>query len=135
MLKKLHSTFLREITIFVIIMGFILPFIFLRDFYPFYRFGMFAEPVKNSVQKEIFIIQFTNSKNQTKIFEPENYGWNKDTFSFLKRNYFYRRESHKLLHIIKNKITEKDTRNWKLLQLLPNQSGNLDTLSITNLDE
>lgn len=135
MLKKLHSISIKELAIFFVLMGFILPFIFLRDFYPFYRFGMFAEPVKQAVQKELFIIQFTDSKYQNKIFEAENYGWNKDTFTYLKRNYFYREESQKLLQIIKDKLKERNTKNWQLLHLQPNQSGNLDTLNIINLVE
>ncbi|WP_020531340.1 hypothetical protein [Flexithrix dorotheae] len=133
MLKKLHSVSIREITIFLVISGFLLPFIFLRDFYPFYRFGMFAEPVQYKAQKELFIIQFKDKNNQTRTFNAENYGWNKDTFTYLTRNYFYRKESKKLLGIIKEKIGRKNTKNWQLLQLQPNINGNIDTLKIIDL--
>ncbi len=75
----------------IILAGLILPFILITDFFPFLRFGMFAEPIKKDIQTEQFIVYET--KHNTKIiFNPEKIGINPNTFHYLCRNYYYRNE-------------------------------------------
>ena len=75
----------------IVLLGLILPFILITDFFPFLRFGMFAEPIKKDIQTEQFIVYKINNKEQS-LFNPELIGINPNTFHYLCRNYFYRNE-------------------------------------------
>ncbi len=48
----------RKIVVAVMVAGFLVPFIFMRTLFPFYRFGMFAEPVKGEAFEEKFEITY-----------------------------------------------------------------------------
>ena len=88
---------------------YLVPFVLLNDFFPFFRFGMFAEPVKNSLQTEQFVVLrkqngYCSELNQYEI------GLHKGQLDYLYRNYYYRGESQVLLERIKKMImfTEPD---------------------------
>jgi hypothetical protein len=92
-----------------------LPFVLVKDFYPFYRFGMFAEPLPQGII-ETFEITYRDDKKQLKTFQPMDYEIPESKLEMWKRNYFYRGESEKLLQNLK-KLQKGNTSEWKLYQI------------------
>ena len=60
-----------------------LPFLFLTNFYPFMRFGMFAEPIRTSNP-----IYYSISINQTKTNSTTAFDVPEDVFQQWAHNYF-----------------------------------------------
>ncbi|HEY8401798.1 MAG TPA: hypothetical protein VIK89_11070 [Cytophagaceae bacterium] len=111
----------------------ILPFIFLTDFFPFFRFGMFAEPVKQETQTEKFFVTFSESANTTSLFNPETVGISESSFQYMLRNYYYRGESKKLLSNLKSSCN-KPTDSWKLFRVIKAGTPSADTLQTYSLE-
>lgn len=110
----------------------ILPFIFVTDFFPFLRFGMFAEPIKSKVQMESFFVTYMDSASREKIFDPELYELQNESFQYLARNYFYRNQSDLLLEKLRTIKGEKRTglRFFKVTNSISNPEKK-DTVLIT----
>lgn len=66
-----------------------LPFLLINDFYPFFRFGMFAEPIKPSQSEELFILYYTNQQNSVYKFNTYQLGVDEGVFNYLVRKYYY----------------------------------------------
>ncbi len=98
-----------------------IPFILMNDFFPFFRFGMFAEKISTSTQTEEFSVYAIDSKGNQQLFQPEQIGFDKGHFSYIIRNYVYRNEGKELLKKI-NSIVNSDgkTQGW-ILQKITNQ--------------
>lgn len=113
----------------IVLAGLIIPFILITDFFPFLRFGMFAEPIKKDVQTEQFLVYQTNNKRKT-LFNPELIGINPNTFHYLCRNYYYRNE----LELFSEKIfstTSTEIKKIEILKITTNSSHQTkDTLKI-----
>jgi hypothetical protein len=77
----------------LMVSGLLVPFILITDIFPFMRFGMFAEPIRQNNQIERFIIYQTDQFQQKTILDPEKIGINPNTFYYLCRNYIYRNEA------------------------------------------
>lgn len=75
----------------------LIPFIFQQTFYPFFRFGMFAEPIKRSIQTEQFFLAVTKEDGMLDLEIAEATGIEKSTLEYLLRNYYYRNESEQFL--------------------------------------
>lgn len=72
------------------------------------RFGMFAEPIRYSSQREYFMVYERNNSAQAwKPFDSEAIGLHPNAFTYLLRNYYYRSESAQLLNIIDQSDTRK----------------------------
>lgn len=93
-----------------------IPFILLTDLYPFFRFGMFAEPVKEAIQMEQFAIRYVSYSHQQQVLSPEQLGIS--SLAYLMRNYYYRNQSAAFLENIHAIYPEKDiVKQWQLLRI------------------
>ncbi len=126
-------------------MGVILPFIFLKDVYPFHRFGMFAEPIKHQTQYEKFYIFYKidagidiDTTNFVKL-EPQHIPLNANAFEMQLRKYHYQKKHADFIsvfdEIIKKKInlgTEKkeEKLKWKWYHVIQKQGSHNETDSI-----
>jgi hypothetical protein len=125
------------IVLLFIVMGIILPFIFLKDIYPFHRFGMFAEPVKHQTQYEKFYI-FYNLDNQFIELEPHHIPLNANAFEMQLRKHHYQKKHADFIRIfdeiIKKQLNLRDTKklNWKWYHVIQKQdsSNELDSICI-----
>ena len=90
-----------------------LPFIMVTDLFPFMRFGMFAEPVRHSIQTEKFQIIVVSKNGLEEILKPEMIGIEDHFYQYLIRNYFYRGEGTVLLQKIKT-LLSSDTKRLEL---------------------
>jgi len=75
----------------------VLPFIFQTTFYPFFRFGMFAEPVMFHVQEERFVLVKISPAGQAEPYVPYKIGMGKSKLDYLLRNHYYRKEMPQFL--------------------------------------
>ena len=92
------------------------PFILLTDLYPFFRFGMFAEPVRESIQMEQFAIQFIAADGNWQVLSPEQLGIS--SLAYLMRNYYYRDQSAAFLRHIHSIYPARDSvKEWQLLRV------------------
>ncbi len=106
----------------VIIWGMLLlmwiPFILMTDLYPFFRFGMFAEPIKQAVQLEQFAIRYKDAGGNLHVVSPLQVGIG--SLPYLMRNYYYRNESVQLLNHIHTIYVHKQPNQiseWQLLRI------------------
>ena len=104
-----------------LLIGFLLPFVMLRDFYPFHRFAMFAEPLQEQNQQEAFQILFDTPQGQTMLFTSDHYRISRGNLETLKRRAFYRGEVTLLLSAFANALPQ--TKNWRLLRTVPTPTG------------
>lgn len=95
----------------MIFMGFMIPFIFQTTLYPFFRFGMFAEPVRYDIQEERFILMKTLSSGKTTPYVPENLGIGKNKLDYLLRNYYYRNETQQLIQHLQALLPDSALEN------------------------
>lgn len=140
MIQKKHFLF------FFLLGGIILPFIFLKDSYPFHRFGMFAEPVKHTAQYEKFYIFY---KIDTRIYidttdfvklEPQNIPLNANAFEMQLRKHHYQKKHAEFItifdEIIRKKINlEEDSQKnislkWKWYHVIQKQGSQNEVDSI-----
>ena len=93
------------------------PFVMQTDLYPFFRFGMFAEPVKREVQTETFGLRITDVAGKQRIVAPQETGLG--SLTYLMRNYYYRQQSDTLLRRIHSlsKISPA-AKQWQLLRIV-----------------
>ncbi|MDF9797193.1 hypothetical protein OKW21_002456 [Catalinimonas alkaloidigena] len=71
------------------------PFIMQQTFFPFFRFGMFAEPVTRKIQTETFHLIGVNEKGMVEKQLGEKVGVDQSKLNYLLRNYYYRGEADK----------------------------------------
>jgi len=77
---------------------------------------MFAEPVKVEAQKEKFIVSYLINNKETE-FNPKEAGIGDNTFYYLARNYYYRKEANNFLEKTANSVTIK-TKEWRLKRIV-----------------
>jgi hypothetical protein len=109
MQDKLKNAVTISITVLALI-----PFVLLTDLFPFFRFGMFAEPLKSSIQTESFYVTTINDEGKEEIFNPENFSANTSDLNYLCRNYFYRKESEVFLTDLSRAFNRKGIREWTM---------------------
>jgi hypothetical protein len=122
-----HFT-LQKIVIGIMLTAIIVPFVLLTDIYPFFRFGMFAEPVTRDIQMEQFAIRYIHQNQSTHIVDPAEVGLG--SLSYLMRNYYYRQQSDTFLQHIHQLYSNKaDVKEWQLLRMTgsPQQPAQPDT--------
>ncbi|UZR94610.1 hypothetical protein [Chondrinema litorale] len=93
---------------------FIIPFILQKSIFPFYRFGMFAEPVINKVQTEKFEILIEYNKHKKEVFNAQERGLYESIFTYLMRNYYYRNQTEEILKVAADQIAEKEIKLYFL---------------------
>lgn len=123
----------------IILCGIILPFIFLKDSYPFHRFGMFAEPVKHQSQYEKFYIFY---KKDTAInfieLKPQDIPLNANAFEMQLRKHHYQQRHADFITvfdgIIRKKVNLEDDKKikWKWYQVIQKNDlqNELDSLCV-----
>ena len=82
----------KNIVTTIMLLGLIVPFVFITDLFPFVRFGMFAEPIKSNIQTENFMVYATNKNKERFLVNPRLFGSNENSFLYLCRNYYYRNQ-------------------------------------------
>ncbi len=98
------------------LLGVTLPFVLLTDLYPFFRFGMFAEPVSRTVQTERFILRYVDAGGTPYPVEPADVGLS--GLAYLLRNYYYRGEAERLLANLHQLHPHKArAAEWQLLRI------------------
>jgi hypothetical protein len=110
--------------------GLLVPFVLFTDIFPFLRFGMFAEPIRNDIQTEKFILYEINLTGKRKLFNQEKIGINPNTFYYLCRNYYYRNQ----MELFSDKIfssTDPSLKKIEIFRVITNTSTHkTDTLKI-----
>jgi hypothetical protein len=96
--------------------GITVPFVLLNDLFPFFRFGMFAEPVGRTVQTESFLLLYRDASGKTHPVQPAEVGLT--SLPYLMRNYYYRGDAEKFLREIHNLHPHKARiAEWQLLRV------------------
>jgi hypothetical protein len=111
LIYQMQDKLKNAITISVTILA-LIPFVLLTDLFPFFRFGMFAEPLKSSIQTELFQVITISDKGKEEVFNPDKMGINSADFNYLCRNYYYRREGEIFLKNISKAYDIKDVKEW-----------------------
>lgn len=91
-------------------LGLLLPFVLITNFYPFVRFGMFAEPIRYQQQKESFIVTLNGE-----LINGHGIGIDPNNFTYLVRNHVYRGDQSLLLRKLEE-ISPSKQHNWKLFK-------------------
>lgn len=91
-----------------------LPFLCIRDIYPLFRYGMFAEPVRYAVQQEQFWIQMQDSSGRWRDFDAPQAGMNASIFAYIQRQYFYQHGADTLLARL-HAVTAGRYTAWRLV--------------------
>jgi hypothetical protein len=125
---------LKPLIYFLTLLGILVPFILITDIFPFLRFGMFAEPLDKSKQVEIFYIEYKDYQANWQRFNPEEYQMQDETFQYLARNYYYRKESNLLLQKLKkSNAVEGDLWHLYKISFPPGFPDMRDTVLINTL--
>lgn len=137
---------MNKYLLFFIIVSIIIPFIFLKDSYPFHRFGMFAEPIKYKRQYEKFYIfyQLAPSSVLSSTSSPapsstlttnfvelkaQEIPINANAFEMQLRKFHYQKKHSEFIavfdKIIKDKLKLKTAQklNWKWYQVIQNEDS------------
>lgn len=102
------------------ICGLLVPFILITDFFPFLRFGMFAEPIKASVQTENFLVYQRLDDGKRIPFKPEWIGSNENVFLYLCRNYYYRKQLPQFAEKVFRSSKETNFNQIEIIKLSKN---------------
>lgn len=92
---------------------FALPFVFINNFYPSFRFGMFAEPAGKKTLKEEFSVYIVNAQNQQTSFDPSSVGFDKGQFAYMLRDSFYQQKIQQVLR----QLYQNLKNNYQIKQL------------------
>ncbi len=125
----------KKIILILVLVGIILPFIFLKDVYPFHRFGMFAEPVKHKAQYEKFYI-FYKMNNQYKELRPTSIPLNANAFEMQVRKHHYQNKHADFITVFdgiirkKENLKENEKLKWKWYHVIKNEGSKNELDSI-----
>jgi hypothetical protein len=125
---------LQKMVITGILTAICIPFILLTDVYPFFRFGMFAEPVTQEIQMEQFAVRYIGQNNTVHLLDPAEVGLG--SLAYLMRNYYYRQQSELFLQYIHQLYPAKaDVKEWQLLRVTgsPKHLMKPDTAAVATL--
>jgi len=119
----------KNTTILAMFFCLFVPFVLLNNLYPFWRFGMFAEPVKSQVQTEKFKIYRFSASGHSEYFSPEKIGFDENQFLYLARNYYYKSQTTFFLKEVRGLYSKKYplTSTQKAKNHLPQQGLKKET--------
>ncbi|MCU0431161.1 MAG: hypothetical protein MUF42_14450 [Cytophagaceae bacterium] len=112
----------RKVLYTVTLLGLLLPFLFITDFYPFFRLGMFAETAKQSGPQEKFVLLMLTKKNWQAL-PADSFKLSESTFHDLARNHIHRGECEKMLEKISALLPQAS--ELKLIRIQPSSDTNL----------
>lgn len=105
-------------TVYILTLFFLLvPFVLITDIFPFLRFGMFAEPVDADRPMEIFYVMYKDINDGWTRFDPEQYQMQDETFQYLARNHYYRKEGKLLLEKLGESSDVIRGEHWKFFKV------------------
>lgn len=107
---------MKKIVLLSIFFWIIIPFVLISDFYPFFRFGMFSEPIQSNIQTEQFVIMIATNTTK-KIVNSDEVDLGEQHFQYLIRYAYYQNKLTLLFETIK-KISEQKNKNVKNIYLL-----------------
>jgi hypothetical protein len=124
----------KKITIAGMLTAIWIPFILLTDLYPFFRFGMFAEPVREAIQMEQFAVGYISFRQSRQVLGAEQLGIS--SLAYLMRNYYYRNQSTEFLENIHAIFPEKHlVKQWQFLRITsPVQVYRPDTVIVARFN-
>jgi len=99
------------------------PFLLMNDFFPFFRFGMFAEPIQKNSTQELFVLYYSNQKNTVYKFDTYQLGLDEGVFNYLARKYYYQNKKEELGKKLQNAYqkaqnsSKQDIKKWYLYRL------------------
>jgi hypothetical protein len=108
----------KKVVIVSMLLAIWVPFVLLTDLYPFFRFGMFAEPVKQSIQMEQFAVGYVSLDESRQVLSPGELGIS--SLAYLMRNYYYRNQATAFLqhiHTIYTGAGSEKIQQWQLLRI------------------
>ncbi|WP_299457708.1 hypothetical protein [uncultured Microscilla sp.] len=112
----------KNTTIWTMFFCMCIPFIMLNNLYPFWRFGMFAEPVKTQVQTEQFRVYCKDAQGKTHYFSPQSIGFDKNQFLYIARNYYYKSQTVFFLKALSSIYFRQSPRlefkTWQLYKIV-----------------
>ena len=102
-----------KIVLLVLVVALLLPFILVRDVYPFYRFGMFSKSVKHKSKLEKYYITTISLKDST---EKPFYAYPSQE---MVRKYIYRKQTKQLLQKFHQSLQtrpaeQNDVFSWQI---------------------
>ena len=108
----------KNIIIIIFFISILVPFIMINNTYPFFRYGMFAEPVHHTNHFEHFVILYTDELNEEYSFSSTSIGLNEGHFNYIIRSYYYQGKIQQLFSQL-HQILEKKQKisAWKLKKL------------------
>jgi len=105
------TTNIRYIVPFFFLVMSFLPFILMTDLFPFMRFGMFAETVQSTPQKEIFSLQILLPDGRRQLLSERQIGLDESHLNYLARTYFYQQQlDFFALHLKKSGLLKEKER-------------------------
>jgi hypothetical protein len=89
---------MRKIICWLLCLWFLVPFVLMTDVYPFFRFGMFAEPLKPQQKTEMLQLWWKNAEGTPFLFQPAVIGLSENHWGYVLRHYFYTNKSNSSKH-------------------------------------
>jgi len=112
----------RLISTVVVLAGLLFPFVFQQTFYPFFRFGMFAEPVRGEIQQERFMVLTVTAGKASQL--TKDTGIKTSNMDYLLRNYYYRHEADLFLKRIASLLPDQHLYDTLLIaRIIPSDSS------------
>ena len=121
---------IRNIVIFFFLFMSFIPFLLMTDLFPFMRFGMFAETIKNIPPQELFSVNVRQADGSIQALSERQIGLDDSHLNYLARTYFYNHQFVFFKNHLKKSglLTEKENlmiihqirqgNNWKQDTLL-----------------
>ena len=90
-----------------------IPFVLIKTVYPFFRFGMFAEPIKTTAQTESFKVYYETATGQKQVFDGTAIGLSKTVYGNMMRNYYYKKKASELLEKTAT-VSKNEAITWEM---------------------
>lgn len=94
----------------------VLPFVLIKTIFPFYRFGMFAEPIQHTAQKEHFLLKYQLENKTWVIFDGTEVGLSKSVFAAKMRQAHYQQKESELIRKTAS-VFPKAALSWELWKI------------------
>ncbi len=123
------TTNIRYIVPFFFLIMSCVPFVLMTDLFPFMRFAMFAETIKNTPQKEKFSLLIVLPDGHNELLSDRQIGLDESHLNYLVRTYFYHQQlAFFALHLKKSGLLKKNERLIILRKTLEGNQWKQDIL-------
>jgi hypothetical protein len=115
---------LKKYIIVFVIGSMLIPFIFIKDIYPFFRFGMYAESYKTTKTAQEKFEIYTYTPDTMQLFYSPNIGINVSVFEYMKRKYHYLGKGEWLLSQLDSlSAPHQSSLQWKMYRYTPSDTA------------